>query len=455
MLIIDFTDVARLANKYVFTSGIPRLVATLARQLQTIHKQKDEIAIGYFADVINSYVLVETNSPLNINDIKNKIGYAASSRTFRPERYKNKLGRYAFHCSKYYVKTCTHKLSLAMSGGLPPYLRKYKFQAGDHLLMLGSGWHADQLHRHLLDHYIDRNFDITVLVHDLTPIVFPDVTGTVLQEVFETWLHSVLRLKADILCYSQNTQRDVLRFCVSQSIPAPRTHVIPLVHELKRLEPGPIRDEVAQLAKQDYVLFVGPLSGRKNGLLLMQLWQRLANEQGSKNIPRLVFAGASCPQDVPESHRDALTSNITFINKPNDDELAALYRHAAFSVFLSMYEGWGLPVGESLWHGKTCLVADNSSLREVGGPFCEYVDLDDPEAAYAKLKQMVSNKSYVAALNSQIDRSKLRTWNDVARELSLFFNKRNATKPNGSILTLDTKNKKAENRSTYSNVAQV
>jgi glycosyltransferase involved in cell wall biosynthesis len=321
--------------------------------------------------------------------------------------------------------------------------------------MLGSGWHADQLNRHLLDHYVDRNFDITVLIHDLTPVVFPDVTGTVLQEVFETWLHSVLRLKADILCYSQNTQRDVLRFCVSQGIPAPRTHVIPLVHELKRLEPGPIRDEIAQLAKQDYVLFVGPLSGRKNGLLLMRFWQRLADELGSKNIPRLVFAGASGPQDVPESHRDALTPNITFITKPNDDELAALYQHSAFSVFLSMYEGWGLPVGESLWHGKTCLVADNSSLREVGGPFCKYVDLDDSEAVYAKLKQMVSNKSYIAALNSQIDRSKLRTWNDVARELSHLCEGRNTTKPGKPILTLETKSQKAKSSSTHSNVSSI
>ncbi|MEJ2116701.1 MAG: glycosyltransferase, partial [Alphaproteobacteria bacterium] len=260
---------------------------------------------------------------------------------------------------------------------------------------------------------------------------------------------------ANILCYSQNTRRDVLRFCASNGIPAPHTHVIPLVHELRRLDPGPIRHEVAQLMKQEYVLFVGPLPGRKNGLMLMRFWKRLADELGSQNIPQLVIAGASGPEDVPDSHFYALTPQVTFIRRPNDDELAALYQHTAFSVFLSMYEGWGLPVGESLWHGKTCLAADNSSLREVGGPFCQYVDLDDTEEVFAKLRQMVSNKSYIAALNSHIDQSKLRTWRDVARDLISFCNKQDTTNTNASELVFEPASKNSPHCSSYQSATTV
>jgi hypothetical protein len=54
--------------------------------------------------------------------------------------------------------------------------------------------------------------------------------------------------------------------------------------------------------------------------------------------------------------------------------LTVLYRHCLFTVFPSIYEGWGLPVSESLTHGKFCLASSAASIPEAGGEFCEYLD---------------------------------------------------------------------------------
>ena len=45
-----------------------------------------------------------------------------------------------------------------------------------------------------------------------------------------------------------------------------------------------------------------------------------------------------------------------------DAELAWLYANAAFTVFPSLMEGWGLPVGESLWFGKPCVASSGSAV---------------------------------------------------------------------------------------------
>lgn len=56
----------------------------------------------------------------------------------------------------------------------------------------------------------------------------------------------------------------------------------------------------------------------------------------------------------------------------SDPELAAFYANAEFTVYPSRYEGWGLPVSESLAFGKVPVVARNSSLAEAGGELASY-----------------------------------------------------------------------------------
>lgn len=50
----------------------------------------------------------------------------------------------------------------------------------------------------------------------------------------------------------------------------------------------------------------------------------------------------------------------------SDAELALLYRCSRFTLYPSLYEGWGLPVTEALCQGKLPVIADNSSLPEAG-----------------------------------------------------------------------------------------
>lgn len=58
----------------------------------------------------------------------------------------------------------------------------------------------------------------------------------------------------------------------------------------------------------------------------------------------------------------------------SDADLAALYSACLFTLYPSVYEGWGLPVWEGLGNGKFCLSSNQGSLPEAGEEFADYAD---------------------------------------------------------------------------------
>lgn len=81
-----------------------------------------------------------------------------------------------------------------------------------------------------------------------------------------------------------------------------------------------------------------------------------------------------------------------------------------------MYEGWGLPIGESLSFGKTAVVADNSSMPEVGGDLVEYCDAHSINSIYDACHKLISNPDHRRALEREISGASLRTWDDVTND---------------------------------------
>jgi glycosyltransferase involved in cell wall biosynthesis len=125
-------------------------------------------------------------------------------------------------------------------------------------------------------------------------------------------------------------------------------------------------------------LCAGTVELRKNQALLLDVWEMLVATRPREDIPPLVVAGH--PGQLSEETMARLTRTaslrevVVHVPSPTDAELAWLFRNCGFTVFPSRYEGWGVPVGESLDLGKFCLTADGSSLPEVGEGLTELLD---------------------------------------------------------------------------------
>ena len=122
-----------------------------------------------------------------------------------------------------------------------------------------------------------------------------------------------------------------------------------------------------------YVLGVGSVKPNKNFDLIAQAMRLLPGFPWP-----VAIAGA---KDIG-IFRDAadLDASFVFLGYVSDEELSALYRHAACFVFPSSYEGFGLPVFEAMAHGCPVLSARASAMPEVCGDAVLYFDHDDPSS---------------------------------------------------------------------------
>lgn len=127
-----------------------------------------------------------------------------------------------------------------------------------------------------------------------------------------------------------------------------------------------------------YFISVGTVQSRKNQLLAVRSLERLPSAL------RLVIVGgrkseyAAEVSDYIRSHR--LGDRVIWLTDVPFDDLPALYSMAEFSSYTSRYEGFGIPVIESLSTGTPVIAATGSCLEEAGGPGAVYVAPDDVDA---------------------------------------------------------------------------
>jgi glycosyltransferase involved in cell wall biosynthesis len=171
-----------------------------------------------------------------------------------------------------------------------------------------------------------------------------------------------------------------------------------------------------------YVLFVSTIEIRKNHRLLVRVWQRLVERHGADRVPALIFVGQigwsidGLLADLEATEH--LNGKIILLRSLSDAELQQAYRGCLFTVFPSLGEGWGLPIAESLAHGKFCIASDRTSIPEVGGDLIDYFDPSNDEDALAKIERSLMDPDYLAAREARIQAEyRRRTWADCVHAL--------------------------------------
>lgn len=289
--------------------------------------------------------------------------------------------------------------------------------------LLGAAWVIPDYVRTILN--IKRKFGVRFVptFHDLIPIYAKETCDQGTAEVFKSFLDQIIRHVDVALCVSKNTALDLRRYCEENNLPLPPTHVTKNGSSLSEFFPhqdseGSLVDEI--VPNEPYALFVSTVEGRKNHIYAFQIWQSLI-KSGVK-MPKLVCVGR-LGWRAEEFLQSLLRTNnldgcIEIVEDISDSELEALYRNCQFTVYPSLYEGWGLPIGESLAYGKPCVLANGSSLPEVAGDLGIYIPLDNIEVACQVVQELVQNPVLLAKWTSRIQAEyRPVQWAEVAREV--------------------------------------
>jgi glycosyltransferase involved in cell wall biosynthesis len=106
----------------------------------------------------------------------------------------------------------------------------------------------------------------------------------------------------------------------------------------------------------------------------------------------------------------------------DEAELQDAYRACSATVFPSLLEGFGLPIIESLWHGRPVVCGNNGAIGEVaGGGGCEIVDASEANSLAAGLRKVLTDEPRYSALFAETQTRRFRTWTDYWLEATPFI----------------------------------
>src|SRR5207302_1502594 len=126
--------------------------------------------------------------------------------------------------------------------------------------------------------------------------------------------------------------------------------------------------------RDDVVLVVSTLEPRKNGPFLFHWFLNTPVLDEETELWWVGPRGWLLNHNSARRGREGRGRRIRFLGFVPDRQLCQLYRQASFTIYPSLYEGFGFPVLDSLRHGTPVLSAFHSSLAEFAGPGVYYFD---------------------------------------------------------------------------------
>lgn len=265
--------------------------------------------------------------------------------------------------------------------------------------------------------------------YDLVPIKFPEYCADQrFDQVFKRHFVEMAHDASMVFVDSENTKQDLLEFWETAELVSdfPVTKFVPLA-AASNLNSLPELSIAAQSIINhveflgEYVIYVSSFEARKNHRLLINVWRALYDERGD-DCPQLVLVGMKgwgTTDLINQISRMPAykAGKINWLQNVGDDTLLHLYAKSLFSVFPSLYEGWGLAATEAMSFGKICLVSNNSALAEATQNLMPSLHPLDYPGWKREIDRLLDDHSYRNKLEERIKNEFIvREWDDFSRE---------------------------------------
>lgn len=285
-------------------------------------------------------------------------------------------------------------------------VRRYSFGGGGRLTRIArdTGWYlvglpraagrdrVDVLHCPGLRAPIRSKVPVVVTIHDVAVLRHPGSFNRWTRTYSRVMLPRVARAARRVVVGSRFTADEVVTLL---GVPEEKVRVVPYGVGREFTPEG-------EAAPGKYVLTVSTLEPRKNLARLVEGFGR-AGLDGLE----LRVVGARGWGDVRVAGE-----GVRWLGEVSDEELARLYRGAAAFAYVSLYEGFGLPVLEAMASGTPVVVPDRPPFDEFAAGV--RVDPLDPEAIAAGLREAVARRDELAADGPR--RAAAFDWAEAARE---------------------------------------
>lgn len=216
------------------------------------------------------------------------------------------------------------------------------------------------------------------IVHDISPMLTPQFHNADNINHFADRIRQDVETSDHIFPVSRATMNDVHTYF---GMPYEKMSVIELGVDF---DPADLTNAHLglrpELKAEPYIVVLGTLEPRKNGQIVLDY---VARNPGFANQYRVVFVGRDGWLDGREKllrvlrEANVAPDRVLFTGYVSEADKVALLLNAAFAVYPSFFEGFGLPVLEVGALGKTTVCSNSSSIPEVFPDACVFFNPAD------------------------------------------------------------------------------
>jgi glycosyltransferase involved in cell wall biosynthesis len=201
-----------------------------------------------------------------------------------------------------------------------------------------------------------------VTIHDLIFMRYPEFYKTIDRKIYHNKVKYACSSAQKIVSISNQTKEDIIRFfnVDPDKIEVIYQSVSPVYFEQKKLENLHSKYNLSR----NFILSVGTLEPRKNQLAILKALQSEKIDFQLVLVGKQTSYTRNLNQFVSENKME---NQVKFLNNIAENDLAGLYKLASCSIYISYFEGFGLPVIESMASGCPVITSNVSCLPETAG----------------------------------------------------------------------------------------
>ncbi|MCQ2295160.1 MAG: glycosyltransferase family 4 protein [Bacteroidales bacterium] len=243
---------------------------------------------------------------------------------------------------------------------------------------------------HELPHGISRSIKRVVTIHDLIVWRFPRYYSLFDRMAHRIKMRHSCRIANAVVAISESTKQDLIKYL---RVPEEKIHVI-----YQSCDPifwRPIEeDDLKEVRKkynlpEKYIVCVGSIEHRKNQVSVVKAMAELPEDVHLVILGRphgkYIRKVKSAIRSKKLGNRVHIVSNAEFAHFP------AIYSQAIASVYMSRYEGFGIPILESMCCDTPVVTSNVSSMPEAGGYAALYADPSDVKQIAESLNRIISS----------------------------------------------------------------
>ena len=233
-----------------------------------------------------------------------------------------------------------------------------------------------------------------VTIHDLIFLRYPQFYNPIDRRIYKWKFARACRCADKIVAVSECTKRDIVE----------RFHIAPdkievIYQGCNEIFSEPVPEEQCHriVRKYDlptrYILTVGTLVPRKN---LQAIVEALAYLPVDVHVVAVGRSTQYSENVLRQARNAGLASRIHLFHQVPLEDLPAIYKQAEVMVYLSFFEGFGIPVVEALTVGVPVVAATGSCLEEAGGQASLYVSPDNSHSLAEAISRILNDKKLAA-----------------------------------------------------------